>query len=75
MRVIIFISFILYAGFGEAFPTPTAIEAKVQSLEFAISAFAIELRNLKESNTNLDQEVDHLKTQIAELLESKLELY
>ena len=74
MRVKIFISVFLFVGFGEAFLTPKEIEARIQSLEHGKSKLGLELSNLKSSNTKqLNQEVNHLKTQLAGLLESKID--
>ena len=73
MRAKIFISVFLFMGFGEALLSPKEIEARLQSLELAKSEFEVEIDSLRLSDTKLNKEVNQLKTQVAELLESKCE--
>ena len=61
-------------GFGETLLIPKEIESRLQSLELANSQFKLNIATLQLSNAKLNQEVNHLKTQVAELLESKCEM-
>ena len=61
-------------GLGETLLIPKEIDFRLQSLELANSEFKLNITTLQLSNAKLNQEVNHLKTQVAELLESKCEI-